>query len=368
MNKERFLQLSKAVGNLAGGKPTVFFHPRIGFNPYQSLMYTDGAIDFIPSPSLAKLDIVSRIGFPVVLHLHWEEGFFWKEPKRNYTEVADHTVSKLASLIGNGASLFWTCHNAAPHEIHSNDHFEAFSRIRNFVARNAQMVHVHSEFAGRMIAERYGIPSERIEVISHPSYLEHYDATAPRLSLADRRRFLFFGNMRRYKGIEAVADAFNDIACSDNVDTLRFVGSGDPEYIHPLLAKTRASIDLGRVPDRDVPGIFANTDFALLAFTDALSSGSALLAITFGVPTIVPNLPGIVENLPHELGSLVYDHSSRKDFARAIDYACTMPATEYALISQACVAYAQKIRPSIQSRLLVEALNMRHIVRNSRIH
>src|SRR5262249_45373307 len=109
----------------------------------------------------------------------------------------------LARLLGY--RVVWTVHNALPHERHTLDR-----ALRWLLVRSARLV-VHAE------AARAALPPTRLPAAGGPP--GHYIRRYPdELSAADARRtlglatpdrvFVCFGQLRAYKGVGALLDAF----------------------------------------------------------------------------------------------------------------------------------------------------------------
>ena len=68
----------------------------------------------------------------------------------------------------------------------------------------------------------------------------------------------------------------------------------------------RVRTHLGFVPDRDVQRFLKAADFVVLPYRDVLTSGGALLAVSFARPLVVPRR-GCLAELEHERCAIAYD-------------------------------------------------------------
>jgi beta-1,4-mannosyltransferase len=363
MNSEGLKKLIAVLANKATGTDTVFYTPVAYTNPYQKLLYSSGPRSFLPAPHFARMEDAARLKLFSALHIHWEELLLRQQSGQGPTEAAETIVGTIRRLKDMGIGLIWTCHNSLPHESDSPEELMAFKHLRQFFCTEADLIHVHSSFAGDDLVESYGAERTKIAVVPHPSYLDQYPLSQARQDIGSKRRFLSFGRMRRYKGIPEIADAFKNLSSPERVEFLALMGPGSPDTVEGLDFGVPTKFDLQKIPGEEVPGVFAGADFMVLAFTRALTSGSALLAITFGVPVIVPNHPGIVENLPAELGELIYDAEKEDGLRNALEYACRMDAREYARLSAKCLEFARHLSPSRVSAMLVDEAVKRKIVR-----
>jgi glycosyltransferase involved in cell wall biosynthesis len=123
--------------------------------------------------------------------------------------------------------------------------------------------------------------------------------------------YLFFGNLRRYKGLELLVQAFSKL----EGEHLRLVIAGkvfekeDEVWLLEAVAKdSRIIFRNGFVPNEDVANLIKSSDVVVLPFVRTLSSGSALLAITYGRPLILPDLAKVF-GVPGVGGALYFNDS-----------------------------------------------------------
>jgi glycosyltransferase involved in cell wall biosynthesis len=201
--------------------------------------------------------------------------------------------------------VVWTVHNALPHDRQRLDR-----ALRWLLVRCARLV-VHAE------ATRAAVPRARrpAAVVPHGHYIGWYPDD---LSPAEARRalglepadaiFVCFGQLRAYKGIDGLLTAFAGLPDPG----LRLVIAGRPAserdaaVVRAGAGDPRVRTHLGFVPDADVQRFLKAADFVVLPYRDVLTSGAALLALSFGRPVVVPRLGCLVE-LEREGCALAYD-------------------------------------------------------------
>jgi glycosyltransferase involved in cell wall biosynthesis len=109
--------------------------------------------------------------------------------------------------------------------------------------------------------------------------------------------FLFLGRIQPYKGIFDLVEAF--AAMPENCRLL-IAGSPANDETATLLSKAcirdpRIQFYSGHVGFEEVQWFFQAANCVVFPFRKILSSGSVLLAMSFGKPLIVPDLPVIRE-------------------------------------------------------------------------
>ncbi len=137
--------------------------------------------------------------------------------------------------------------------------------------------------------------------------------------------YLFFGNARSYKGIERLVDAFAGLDARDARLVLMMRRSFNVEYADEVsdLAERDARIRVFTdpyFPESEFQYFLNAGDVAVFPFSEVLTSGSVITALSFGLPVIVPAL-GCLPELVREAGGLLYDPAGRESLAGALQRA-----------------------------------------------
>ena len=186
--------------------------------------------------------------------------------------------------------LVLTAHNALPRRE------RAYPAWREALTLAARVV-VHSRQAVDRLAD-FGIDRARLVRIPHPVF----DAPAElQVEPPSGRTLLFFGLIRRYKGLDVLVSALPEIR--RRVPDVRLVVAGDPlESIAPVreLASSLGVDDaidwrLGFVPDPEVAPLVASSAAVVLPYREIESSGVLALAFGHGRPAIVSDLGAVGE-------------------------------------------------------------------------
>lgn len=129
-------------------------------------------------------------------------------------------------------------------------------------------------------------------LIPHGDYREWF-ADYPRAETV-RARFGYFGLIRRYKGVEALLQAFDGVAAIDPEPTLRIGGMPSTPELHTLIEHlvsrpTRTQTDLHFLTDAELVDIATSSELVVLPYRFMHNSGSALAALSLGTPVLVPD-------------------------------------------------------------------------------
>lgn len=288
-------------------------------NPYQGLLYGACARhgmrvryigELTPSQTLNVLLLPLELGLWRArgwrtLHLHWVFGFAppWTgrvPAARRVMQLWFRIVLGMARALGIG--IVWTAHNTLPHEPVFHDDVAA----RRTLVGASRLVVAHSPNALTELG-RIGAAPTRAEVIPPGPMGPVVDGSAVRPPAARRgapRRFLFFGKVIAYKGVEELLTAAAHLPSGVAVH-ISVVGECVDEELRQRLdalaaeAGERVRLRLERVPDEEIPRLMSECDAVVLPFRRVTSSSSASLAMQHARPVVLPDLPALSE-LPDE--------------------------------------------------------------------
>lgn len=252
---------------------------------------------------------------PAVLHLHWLLPYWHGEGKggklgRLLMIAADLLLLRLARV-----RVAWTVHNLESHEAES----PRLERLRNrIVARLSDRLIVHNKCSRRVVSEAYDVPRRKIAVIPighyrdvHPPRIDR-EAAREKLGLLEGEcLYVHLGNLRPYKGVDALLKAWkgHESACpKDRLIVGGAPGSADYAGKLELLSNglKRAKILLRRIDEEEMALYLSAADVAVLPFEKILTSSSLVLAMSYGVPVIAPRFATIEETLG-PAGTLLYE-------------------------------------------------------------
>lgn len=248
-----------------------------------------------------------------VLHLNWPnymyDGAELAERLARCTELIDNLA--LARLLGY--RIVWTVHNLYPHETISRE-LDHLAQVAITHLANAVIVHCHH---ARELVRKHFHRTEGVFVVPHGNFMYPYpndvgrDGARRRMGLSDEHFvFFYFGNVRRYKGIERLIEVFQSLPG----DHLRLLLGAKfyTEYGQELVASVpendpRVIVRPSRhFANEELQYLFNAGDVGVFPFLEVLTSGSVITAFSFGLPVIAPGVGCLTELVPAEAG-IVYD-------------------------------------------------------------
>jgi glycosyltransferase involved in cell wall biosynthesis len=309
-------------------------------NPYQALLY--GAmpksinISYIKAPKHNPLEILFYTPVSLffllknrpssrLLHIHWMYPFSLP-PKVPFSKRIAYFNSCIflysAKLLGY--KIVWTVHNVLPHaSLTSND-----LKVRRQLSRISIAKIVHSK-SSILEMKRLGINTENCQIIPHGNYKAVYQNN---ISKAGARQSLhiplqakvvvFFGRIETYKNIPELLAAYQEIA-KEIQDVYLIVAGECPDLKLRQLLENASAASKGRllfeghfIDNNDIQIFFNAADICVFPFKEITTSGSVLLAATFGKPVVVPYL-GALKDIPQEVGYF-YDPSKKDALKNSI--------------------------------------------------
>jgi glycosyltransferase involved in cell wall biosynthesis len=185
-----------------------------------------------------------------------------------------------------------------------------------------------SEFDKTQVARIYRIDRDMVSVVPvglYEDYKRPMDRAVAREELGTGEEFviLYFGLIRRYKGVPCLIKAFDLLPQAiGSRSRLLIVGEvwEEREMLQELIDSSsyRSQISLvpQYVPDSMIPKYFSAADVVSLPYLRASGSGVAHIAMTYGKPVIVSDVPALRESLADYQGALFFppgDHLALRD-------------------------------------------------------
>ncbi len=318
----------------------------IGKNPYGQLLtrsLESRGVRVVPIPYSHLFGLRAFSDRPDVIHFQFIAPFILPAgPSRSWGRAlvkGPVFLAQVALLRLAGCRIVWTVHNLVNHErrLAGVEWFFGF-----LFTRLAHLLIVHGAVARGAVVGAYHLAgrADKVAVIPHPNFI---DAYPDRVTQAQARRQLgidagtvmvaCLGMIRPYKGLHELVRAFR--ALPDHVRAELWI-AGEP-VDRALAADLRRDADGSpRIhlwfdflsPD-EVEVLLKACDVVAMPYRNILTSGAALLAMSFAKPCVAPRLGSLVEVLD-ESGAFLYDPADQDGLggalARAIESSATLPA------------------------------------------
>lgn len=322
-------------------------------NPYQSLLtkaLQDEGVEVEFPVGYRRMFPILRAtkarsaGFDV-LHLHWLSPYL-KGENRFFKFV--YCIKFLIDILlvrWAGVRVVWTIHNHLSHDAKFPWLEQWTQRI---LVKLVDRIILHSPSALDEIAQAYSFDSSKAEVIPHGHYQDVYGSAINSLEAREAlelpksgRIYLNLGMLRPYKGIERLLQVWQDNKEILAGNTILIAGQALNEAYGRKLSEQVSEIDgailhANFVEDRQIYLYFSAADLVVLPFKRILTSGSLILAMSYGKPIIAPRLQNLTETLG-EADWLLYDPNDEQGLLHAIKDSNEVDLSALSqLVSEAC--------------------------------
>jgi beta-1,4-mannosyltransferase len=305
---------------------------------------------------LPLLGSVWQYGRPKIVHLHWLSVFwyspvFLKSLVKTSLFLLDLIIIKLL-----GIKLIWTVHNKHRHE---KDQYLLDRLMGLLMARLTNKMIVYGKTARKEIKDFFQLKKTRkIDVVPHPHYINEYPQKVSESQAREKLGllpgdfvFLFFGVIRPYKGVFELLEAFQKLKRPETKLIIAGLPLGEAFKKELSLALKKAkqtAAHLQFIPPEQVQIYFKAADVVVLPYRQILTSGSLLLALSFGKPVIAPLMGSIGDYLTSS-GGFPYDPKESQALFKAMKKALKADLLK---MSQFNLELAKKYSPKLVAQKL----------------
>ena len=152
-------------------------------------------------------------------------------------------------------------------------------------------------------------------------------------------RFLFFGRIDYYKGLDLLINACERLVEKGKSNfELSICGIGDYwKTCEPLISyKSIYNLQIRFIDYKEIPDLFSTHHYLVLPYRDATQSGPSMIAVNYGLPIIATNLASF-KDVYSDDAAIFYDAG---ELESALERALEMPETDYLYMKNA----AEKIK------------------------
>lgn len=224
-------------------------------------------------------------------------------------------------LLRKRATIIGLCDNILPHEHRFGD--------RAFTKYFTKSCHRFMVMSKTVLSELKEFTDKRIDYLPHPindnlGEVQDKNMSREKLGLdANGKYLLFFGLIRKYKGLDLLLRSMADVRIKSLNIKLLVVGEfyDDPETYYRICdeAGIRGLVHFENrfVATSEIKDYFSAADLVAQTYHTASQSGITQLAYNFNSPMLVTNVGGLAEIVPHKKVGYVVE-KDEKEIADAI--------------------------------------------------
>jgi glycosyltransferase involved in cell wall biosynthesis len=219
--------------------------------------------------------------------------------------IIEPYLSVIVKLFFNTKRVIIALHDV---ELHSGS-----PKIQNFFQNFKIFLffnfHIFSNTQKSIFNSKYGLKKS----FNIPLYLQQY-GESNNLPNNDMIHFLFFGTIRKNKGLEYLIEAANKLSISHKGKfNIKIAGKCNnwSFYDNLIIDKDVFEISTEAVPNENIADLYCKSHYIVLPYKDVTQSGPLMLAFNYGIPPITSNLPGFKELITDkEIGYLFNSEDS----------------------------------------------------------
>ena len=278
------------------------------------------------------------------IHINWPY-FFYGTPQRVGALRGFLRFLFLLSLARwRGARIAWTVHNLYPHDPCVIPPLNPLARW--IMVRAATHFFIHGPGARAEALRTFPLMAGRVTLIEHGNWIEYYpnatnrsDARTELALNGDAYVFLFVGLCKPYKNLDGLLAAF---ARLPHNAVLVIAGMfPDPSYHAHVLNTIECSPARPRIrlipefqPREKLQILLNAADVVVAPYVEVLTSGTAMLALSFGCPFIGPACGFLSDVVTSECG-ILYDRNEPDGLRRAMQQAMSLRFDRHRIIAVA---------------------------------
>jgi beta-1,4-mannosyltransferase len=307
-------------------------HMRVFAFPCVSSAYTDGFYRALRASGQEVVEGIfaggwlwSHVRRGDVAHFHWPSfQYVTRNGKFGQIKGFVRFLVLLVLLRLLGARIVWTAHNLMPHDPCVFRWMDVLAR--HIVIAFSEKIYVHGATPATMLATRFLKARRKMVIIPHGHFINFYpdsvsrDSARAHFDLAPSTFvYLFIGLCKPYKNLDGLVQAF----CRISSDIALLVAGKFQDRAYEAMvramsaADARVRIDARFIPDDELQLFLRACDAVVVPYREILTSGSAVLAMSFGRPVVTIDR-GFLHDVVVEGSGILYNPDDTGGLAHAL--------------------------------------------------
>lgn len=215
-----------------------------------------------------------------------------------------------------------TLHDPVPHS--GSNHFLQYLYVNKFVAQKADKIIILSSTFKELVKKNYKKKDDEIKVIPHGIF-DYSSCTNGKIIQRNKEyNFLFFGLIEKYKGLNILLPAYNQLKKQYDTISLYIVGKGDLTAYKNMIDSGNDITVVNRfIDDSEVESFFVGHNIiTVLPYIDSTQSGVIPIAMKEGSLLIATRTGGLVEQTGNGQYALLCEPRV-DDLFKTMEYAIT---------------------------------------------
>lgn len=228
------------------------------------------------------------------------------------------------------------------HDVEAFIEGSTVDRFAQWAYQLANAVIAHNEVSRAELEQKFNIENSKIHVIPAGNHMELAKKLVERnearihLNLEDDEfTIVFFGQIKEVKGLDILLKSMPEIReLTPQGQRLRLIIAGRlwkhgfekyQDLIDSYELNSIISLHLRYIPDEELPIFYRAADLMVLPYRRIYQSDVALMALTFGIPILTSNVPGMTEMITHQDTGILFESEDSSDLAKKLVWAIDNP-------------------------------------------
>ena len=201
--------------------------------------------------------------------------------------------------------------------------------ISKFIYNLTDIVLTHNAFSKNEIIKVTSISSSNIYIIPHGNYTPFISIqndksnSKEKLNLPkDKTILLFFGMIKKVKGLEILLEAFKKVVDTNSDIVLLIAGKpckNDFAEYQKIIDRNNLSkhiiLHTKFIPHEDVEHYYCASDLVVLPYKKIYQSGVLMMTLSYERPAIVSNLPPLMEVISDNENGFLFETENSNDLS-----------------------------------------------------
>ena len=201
--------------------------------------------------------------------------------------------------------------------------------ISKFIYNLTDIVLTHNAFSKNEIIKVTSISSNNIYIIPHGNYTPFISIQNDKnnskeiLNLPkDKTILLFFGMIKKVKGLEILLEAFKKVVDTNSDIVLLIAGKpweDDFDEYQKIIDRNNLSkhiiLHTKFIPHEDVKHYYCVSDLVVLPYKKIYQSGVLMMTLSYERPAIVSNLPSLMEVISDNENGFLFETENSNDLS-----------------------------------------------------
>jgi glycosyltransferase involved in cell wall biosynthesis len=236
------------------------------------------------------------------------------------------------------AKIVWGVHNVRTPKGASNSGM--MDIYQDYIFRRVRNIHVFSEYQMNLAKKLY--PSKKHFLI--PLTLEDYGSSAV-TPPEDKIRFLFFGYIREYKGLDLLIRSFLELRNEGfgNIELMIAGQCGNWNYYSSMInGEPAIKSRIESIPNQQIPDIVSSCHYVVLPYRDSAQSGVLNLAYQYRKPVIYSDIEALKQSAEDGITGFCFENGSVASLKHIMKQVVLTHKAGYPLIVSKVSEYVEK--------------------------